>query len=97
MEDGIRMVRRIAELAALGIAENEEVGFAEDLNLIIEYMEQLSKVDTGDATPMEHVLPLKNVFRQDEPLNGDMRDELQKCAPLARDGYYVVPSVVEPI
>ena len=97
MDDGVRMVRRIANLASLGISEQEEIEFAKDLNLIIGYMEQLSKIDTKDVKPMEHVLPLKNVLRADVPVNGNRREELIECASSKNDGCYIVPSVVESI
>ena len=97
MEANVDMVRRIANLASLGITEKEEVEFAADLNLIIGYMEQLANIDTGDTKPMEHVLPLNNVLRNDIPVNENRRDELIMCAPSSENGCYIVPSVVESI
>lgn len=97
MEDGVRLVKKIANLASLGLSEKEETEFAQDLDLIIGYMEQLSRIDTGNAEPMEHVLPLRNVLRPDVPVNGDRREELLKCAPSVDNGCYIVPSVVESI
>lgn len=95
MEATREMIRKIANLAALGILENEELSFAADLNTIIGYMEQLADIDTGDFKPMEHVLPLKNILREDQPANGNRRDELTACAPAVSEGCYTVPSVVE--
>lgn len=95
MEADVEMVRKIADLAALGISEKEETEFAADLNVIIGYMEQLSGIDTGDVKPMEHVLPLKNVLREDVPVNENKREELTQCAPSVENGCYTVPSVVE--
>lgn len=97
MEASSEMIQRIAKLASLGITEQEEKEFAADLNVIIGYMEQLSRMDTGDAKPMEHVLPLHNAFREDVVTNGDRREELTKCAPSVENGCYTVPSVVESI
>lgn len=95
MEANQEMVRKIANLAALGLDEKEEAGYAADLNSIIGYMEQLAQIDTGDIKPMEHVLPLNNVLRKDEPTNENRRDELTACAPSVENGCYTVPSVVE--
>ncbi len=88
---------RIADLASLAIDEKDREAFAKDLDMIMGYMEQLSLIDTGDVKPMEHVLPLRNVLREDLPVNEDRRDELLKCAPVSDDGCYLVPSVVESI
>lgn len=95
MKADVEMVRKIADLAALGISEKEETEYAADLNVIIGYMEQLSGIDTSDVKPMEHVLPLKNVLREDVPVNENRREELTKCAPSVENGCYTVPSVVE--
>ncbi|MCX7773213.1 MAG: Asp-tRNA(Asn)/Glu-tRNA(Gln) amidotransferase subunit GatC [Clostridia bacterium] len=97
MATGPDTIKRIANLASLAIEEHELEGFAKDLDMIIGYMEQLSQLDTGDVKPMEHVLPLQNVLREDLALNTDRREELIQCAPEAEDGCYVVPSVVESI
>lgn len=91
----IQNIKKIADLAAISIEENELEGFARDFELIIGYMEQLSQIDTGDIKPMEHVLPVQNVFREDEAVNQNNRDELIKCAPVSENGCYIVPSVVD--
>lgn len=95
MSIDIETIKKIANLAAISFEENELEGFARDFDLIIGYMEQLSKIDTGDIKPMEHVLPVQNVFREDEDTNQNNRDELIKCAPVSENGCYIVPSVVE--
>lgn len=95
MATGTETMKRIANLAALSIKDDELEGFANDLDTIIGYMEQLSNIDTGDVKPMEHVLPLQNVLREDIAKNGDRRDELIQCAPLTEEECYIVPSVVE--
>lgn len=88
-------IKKIAQLSALSIKESELEGFARDLDMIIGYMEQLSKLDTGDVKPMEHVLPLQNVLRNDIPTEGNRRDELMKNAPEIANECFMVPSVVD--
>ncbi|NMA65523.1 MAG: Asp-tRNA(Asn)/Glu-tRNA(Gln) amidotransferase subunit GatC [Clostridiaceae bacterium] len=89
------IVKKIADLAAISIKENEINDFSKDLNSIIGYMEQLSRIDTGDLSPMEHVLPVTNVFRDDEVTNICRRDELLRSASVTKDGCYFVPNVVD--
>lgn len=95
MATDVQTIKRIANLAALSIKDEELEGFTQDLDLIIGYMNQLSNLDTGDIKPMEHVLALNNVLREDIPTNDNRRDMLMKSAPAAEDGCYIVPSVVE--
>ena len=97
MATDVETIKRIADLAALSIKDEELEGFTKDLDLIIDYMNQLSNLDTGDIKPMEHVLALNNVLREVVPTNENRRDELMKSAPVAEDGCYIVPSVVEPL
>ena len=42
-----------------------------------------------------NVFPVENVFREDQVVNGDMRDELVDLAPRKKDGQYLVPKTVE--
>lgn len=95
MATDVETVKKIAGLAALAMKDEELTSFAGDLDLIIGYMKQLSDIDTGDEKPMEHVLPVYNVLREDIPVNGDRRDELIKSAAAAENGCYIVPSVME--
>jgi aspartyl-tRNA(Asn)/glutamyl-tRNA(Gln) amidotransferase subunit C len=95
MGTDVKTIKKIADLAALSINDEEAEGFARDLNLIIKYMDQLSNLDTGDIKPMEHVLALDNVLREDIPTNENRKDILMKSAPETIEGCYIVPSVVE--
>lgn len=89
-----KLIRRIADLSNIHIDDDELEGFAGDMDAIIGYMEQIKNIDTGDAKPMEHVLPINNVFREDSPKDGFDRELLLKNAAAAQDGCFRVPVVV---
>jgi aspartyl-tRNA(Asn)/glutamyl-tRNA(Gln) amidotransferase subunit C len=89
------LIGKIAELANIHIDDADLEGFAGDMDAIIGYMEQIKNIDTGDAKPMEHVLPVHNVFRDDTPEAGLDREILLENAPEAEDGCFRVPAVVE--
>jgi aspartyl-tRNA(Asn)/glutamyl-tRNA(Gln) amidotransferase subunit C len=95
MATDVETIKKIAQLSALSINESELEGFAKDLDMIIGYMEQLSKLDTGDVKPMEHVLPLHNVLREDVPTHVNRREELMNNAPETANECFMVPSVVD--
>ncbi len=59
-------VDHIAGLARLELAPEEKAVFQKQLSSIIEYVDQLAKVDTGKVEPMTHSLSLENVVRPDE-------------------------------
>lgn len=95
MKTDKNMIRKVAELANLHIDDDEFETFAGDMDAIIGYMEQIKSIDTKNVKPMEHVLPVNNVFREDISEDGFDRDELLKNAPAAQDGCFKVPVVVE--
>jgi aspartyl-tRNA(Asn)/glutamyl-tRNA(Gln) amidotransferase subunit C len=88
-------VQYVAALAKLTVSEEEKQKVAEDLEHIVEYMETMNGLDTEGVEPMSHVLPIKNVFREDVVTNGDNREQLLKNAPKQKDGSFAVPKTVE--
>ncbi|MGF7144985.1 aspartyl-tRNA(Asn)/glutamyl-tRNA(Gln) amidotransferase subunit C [Anaerotaenia torta] len=88
-------IQYVAALAKLKVTEEEKVRAAQDLNRILDYMETMNELDTEGVEPMSHVLPIKNVFREDEVTNGENREELLKNAPRQIAGSFAVPKTVE--
>lgn len=96
MEADVKTIKKIADMAAISINEDELELYAKDLGLIIDYINGLSNLKTDDIKPMEHVSDIKNVLRDDIPTNGNRRVELMKSAASVDNGFYTVPTVVEP-
>ncbi len=94
MSADVKTIREIANLAAIFIEENDLEAYAVELDTIVKYMDELKNLDTGEAKPMEHILDVNNVFREDVVTNNSIRDELIKNASIAENGYFKVPSVV---
>ncbi len=93
-------VKYVAALAKLKVTEEENMNHvmekvAQDLDRILEYIETMNGLDTEGVEPMSHVLPVKNVFREDEVVNQDDREELLKNAPRQIGGSFAVPKTVE--
>ena len=95
MNSDLKTIRYVANLAAIHLTGDEEIHFSQDLGAIMTYMEQLMAIDTGDAAPMEHVLSIRNVLREDIAVNSDCRNALLAVAPKTEEGCYLVPNVVE--
>lgn len=76
-------VQHIADLAHLGITEEEKQKFAEQLSSVLEYMEILNEVDTTDVEPTYQVTGLQDVYRTDRVLSCDeaVRKEILKAMP----------------
>lgn len=89
------MIKYVEALAKLELQEKEEEQVKKDLENILAFMETMNELDTTGIEPMSHVFPLKNVYREDELLNVDRKDELLANAPAKKDGCFMVPKTVE--
>jgi aspartyl-tRNA synthetase len=88
-------VKHVAKLARLKISDAEAGSLRKDLNAILEYVETLNELDTEEVHPMSHVLDLKNVWRDDKPINPKKTKELLSNAPMTEKNYYKVPKILE--
>lgn len=95
MSLGKEDVAQIAHLARLAVSEDELASVAGDLSNILDLVEQLSSVDTGDVTPMAHPLHMTQRLREDEVTEDDQRDHFQSISPQTERGLYLVPKVIE--
>ena len=94
MSVSLKDAEKIADLARLYITEEEKEKYTGQLNVILEYMEQLNKVDTSNVEPLSHPFELTNVFRDDEVQPSLPVDEALKNAPDKSGNYFKVPKVI---
>ncbi len=85
----------IAHLARLGISAEERQNFTAQLNVILDYMEQLNHVSTAGVEPTSNVLDMVNVFRDDNVHSGLPIEDVLANAPEAVNHYFAVPRAVE--
>ena len=88
-------VKRIARLARIKITDEEAKGLEGELSGILQWVEQLSEVDTKDVEPMTRVVASELNKRADVVTDGEIADKVTQNAPFAEDHYFVVPKVVE--
>jgi len=90
----IKDVEHIAKLANLEFTDKEKEKFTHQLNKILEYMEQMNKLDTTSVEPLSHVIELSNVFRTDEVKQSISTEEALKNAPSKTEIFFKVPKVI---
>jgi len=88
-------VRHVAELAKLGMTEDEEALFREQLSAILDHAQRLQALDTEDVPPTAHSIPLRNVFREDEVRPSLPQEDILANAPHKEDGSFKVQAVLE--
>ena len=76
-------INHIAQLARLGLTNEEKERMATQLSAILDYLDQLKEVDTSDINPTAQVTGLENVMRDDEieRIDSETRKGLLDSAP----------------
>ena len=87
-------VRKVAELARLELNKNEINNHAEQLEKILEYIKQLEEIDTNEVPCTTRAIEVINVFRKDEKLNFDCKEDILDLAPSREDEYFKVPKIL---
>lgn len=89
-------VLRLAQLSRLHLSNEELDQFSSELTAILDYVEQLSGVDTAGMEPTAQVTGLTNVMRTDEVFDyGATPDELLVNVPARKERYIKVKRVLE--
>jgi len=88
-------VRRVAKLAHIREPEERLEPLAAELSGIMQWIEQLGEVDTDGVEPMASAVALSLPLREDVVTEGGDAGPVLANAPGARNGFFVVPKVVE--
>lgn len=88
-------VAHIAKLARIRLNDAELAALSGELSQILEWMEELRAIDTGDVPPMTSVAAMRLPMREDVVTDGDCRDAILGNAPQTAKGFFAVPKVVE--
>jgi aspartyl-tRNA(Asn)/glutamyl-tRNA(Gln) amidotransferase subunit C len=89
------IVRHIATLARIRLAEAELEPLAGELSHILDWVEQLNEVDTTGVPPMASAAAATLPMRDDAVTDGGCRDGILGSAPRTARGFFTVPKVVE--
>lgn len=87
-------VERVAHLSRLEFTEEELEKQFKQLGSIIEMMDSLSEIDTTDVTPLNHVMDIHNVFREDEVHESMGAEKVLANAPEENENMFQVPKIV---
>ena len=88
-------VEHVALLGRLHLTLEEKKSLTQDLNTILQYVEKINQLDTLQVEPTSHVLPIRNVTREDEVNPSPGQEVMLKNAPDQKNGFLRVPPVIE--
>lgn len=88
-------VKHIAKLANLKLTSAEINKFQKQLSEVLEYVEQLKKLNTKKVEPTSQVTSLESVFREDEPTPSLSQKEVLSGAKKTEKGMFKVKAIFE--
>ena len=86
-------VRHVANLARLGLTDEEVRRMGEQLGAILDSIEKIQELDLEGVPPTANPLHLTNVFRPDEPRAELTQEEALSTAPDPVDDLFAVPRI----
>lgn len=90
-----KTVDRIAELSRLEFNESEKVEILNDMNKMLDFVDQLSSVDTEGVEPLVYMLDEQTPLRKDVVIQKITQEQALKNAPLKDSDFIKVPKVIE--
>ncbi len=88
-------VRKVARLARIAEPEDRLEPLARELSGILDWIEQLSEVNTDGVEPMTTSVAMKLPMRDDVVTDGGDPARVLSNAPKTDKGFFIVPKVVE--
>lgn len=90
-----KTVRRVARLARIKVADAELPRLAEELNVILDFVEQLNEVNVDHVMPLTSVVEVNMRQRADVVTDGHYAKAVMQNAAASEDDFFMVPKVVE--
>lgn len=87
-------VEYVAWLARLELSAEEKERFTRQLGQVLEHAEKIKSLSTDEVEPTSHVIPLRNVMREDIVMPGLSQEEALSNAPNREGGYFAVPRII---
>lgn len=89
-------VRKAAKLANLPLTDEEEEKYTEQLSQVLEYVEQLNRVNISNVEPTFNVSGQENVMTDDKTGSCTLsQEETLSNAPKKPDGLFVTKGVFD--
>lgn len=87
-------VKHVAKLARLAVSEDEVESLTHQMGSILDYVEQLNKVDTSMVEPTAFMAPLHDPLRDDVKKDSLATQDLLANGPSVKKGHFAVPKVI---
>jgi len=88
-------VSNVAQLAKLKLNKEQLDNHATQIEKILDYINQLDKIDTTNVPCTTRAIEVINVVREDSKETFKNRDEILNLAPSREEDFYKVPKIIK--
>ena len=88
-------VSKVAKLAKLKLNEEQIDNHATQIEKILDYINQLEKIDTTNVPCTTRAIEVINNFRSDEREKYENREEILNLAPSRENDFFKVPKIIK--
>tara|TARA_Y100001970_G_scaffold272562_1_gene369467 strand:- start:785 stop:1072 length:288 start_codon:yes stop_codon:yes gene_type:complete len=88
-------VKKVAKLSRISVDESKLDSLSNDLSSILNFVEQLNKLDTKKIEPLSSIVDKTLEPRIDKINDGKIKDDILKNSPEKNEDFFIVPKVVE--
>jgi aspartyl-tRNA(Asn)/glutamyl-tRNA(Gln) amidotransferase subunit C len=86
-------VKHIAELARIGVSEKDVEKFSRDLSAVLDWVEELKKVNIEKISEVSHISGRENSLREDEMEKFITTEKIIDLFPEKKERYDKVKSI----
>ena len=88
-------VKKVAKLSKISLDDSKLESLSKDLASILNFVEQLNKLDTKQIEPLSSTVDKTLEPRTDKINDGKIKNEILKNSPDKNEDFFVVPKVIE--
>ncbi len=88
-------VKKVAKLSRISLDDSKLETLSKDLVSILNFVEQLNKLDTNEIKPLTSIIDKSLDARDDTVSDGQIKDQILKNSPEKNEDFFIVPKVVD--
>tara|TARA_B100002052_G_scaffold11172_1_gene9145 strand:- start:557 stop:844 length:288 start_codon:yes stop_codon:yes gene_type:complete len=88
-------VKKVAKLSRISLDDSKLESLSKDLDSILNFVEQLNKLDTKKTEPLTSIVDKTLEPRSDKINDGKIKDQILKNSPDKNEEFFIVPKVIE--
>ena len=88
-------VKKVAKLSRISLDDSKLESLSKDLVSILNFVEQLNKLDTNEIKPLTSIIDKSLDTRDDTVSDGQIKDKILKNSPEKNEDFFIVPKVVD--